>query len=82
MPPDTDTPQLTAEIPLRPAVTSRIASLGGVLSADQVAKALIRGMAANRFLVLPDRSVKALHLFGGLAGPPMRWLQAWFLRRS
>jgi len=82
MPPDTDTPQLTAEIPLRPAVTSRIAALGGVLSADQVAKALIRGMAANRFLVLPDRSVKALNLFGGLAGPPMRWLQAWFLRQS
>lgn len=82
MPPDTDTPQLAAEIPLRPAVTSRIAALGGVLSADQVAKALIRGMAANQFLVLPDTSIKALHLFGGLAGPPMRWLQAWFLRGS
>jgi hypothetical protein len=27
-------------------------------------------------------SIKALHLFGGLAGPPMRWLQAWYLRRS
>jgi 3-dehydrosphinganine reductase len=82
MPPDTDTPQLEAEIPLRPAATNRIAALGGVLSADQVAKALIRGMAANRFLVLPDSSTKALHLFGGLAGPPMRWLQAWVLRRS
>ncbi|MBA4350627.1 MAG: short-chain dehydrogenase [Rhodobacter sp.] len=82
MPPDTDTPQLAAEIPLRPAVTNRIAALGGILSADQVATALIRGMAANRFLVLPDRSIKALHLFGGLSGPPMRWLQGWFLRRS
>lgn len=82
LPPDTDTPQLTAELPLRPAVTSRMAALGGVLSADQVATALIRGMAANRFLVLPGTSIKALHLFGGLAGPPMRWLQAWYLRRS
>ena len=81
LPPDTDTPQLAAEIPLRPAVTSRIAALGGTLSADQVAKALIRGMAANRFLVLPDASLKALHLFSGLAGPPMRWLQARYLRR-
>lgn len=82
LPPDTDTPQLAAEIPLRPAVTSRIAALGDVLPADAVAKALVAGLAANRFLVLPGASLKALHLFGGLLGPALRALQRHFLRQT
>ncbi len=81
MPPDTDTPQLAAEIPLRPEVTSKVAALGRTLSADAVAEALVKGMAANRFLVLPGLSLRALHLFGGMLGPAMRALQRHFIRR-
>lgn len=82
MPPDTDTPQLAAEIPLRPAVTGRIAALGSVLPADAVAKALVAGLAANRFLVLPGLLLKALYLFSGMLGPALRALQGHFLRQD
>lgn len=82
MPPDTDTPQLAAEIPLRPKVTGQIAALGRVLAADTVAAALVNGMAANRFLVLPGVSIRALHVFGGVLGPAMRALQRYFIRQS
>jgi 3-dehydrosphinganine reductase len=80
MPPDTDTPQLAAELPLRPAVTSRVAALGSGLPAEVVAQALVDGLAANRFLVLPESSLGLLHLLSGVLGPALRALQAWFLR--
>lgn len=82
LPPDTDTPQLAAELPLRPEATSRIAALGQVMTADAVATALVKGMAANRFMVLPGASIRALHLFGGFLGPAMRALQRHFIRQS
>ncbi|MCA0405027.1 MAG: SDR family oxidoreductase [Proteobacteria bacterium] len=52
-PPDTDTPQLAAEQATKPEVTKRITAGGGVLSARQVAKALVVGAEAGRLVLAP-----------------------------
>jgi 3-dehydrosphinganine reductase len=52
-PPDTDTPQHTAELEIMPAETKAIAGNVKMLSAESVADALLDGMAAGRFEVIP-----------------------------
>lgn len=81
LPPDTDTPMLAAEQPLRPVVTSRMAAGAPVMSADAVAHATLAGMNAGRFLVLPGFTVKLLYLFGPWIAPLLRWQQARLIRR-
>lgn len=81
MPPDTDTPMLAAERPLRPAVTSRLAAGAPTLSARTVARATVNGMEAGRFLVLPGFKLKLLYLFGPWIAPILRWHQASLIRR-
>ncbi len=80
LPPDTDTPMLAGELGLRPAVTNRIAAGAPVLSAGVVASALVRGMEAGRFLVLPGLPVKLLYLFGPWIAPIARWQQRRLIR--
>lgn len=81
LPPDTDTPMLAAEQPLRPVVTSRMAAGAPVLSAEAVARATLDGINAGRFLVLPGLTVKLLYLFGPWIAPILRWQQARLIRR-
>ncbi|MDP1667534.1 SDR family NAD(P)-dependent oxidoreductase [Phaeovulum sp.] len=81
LPPDTDTPMLEAEVPLRPAVTSHISAAAPAMSAEAVAAALVRGMEAGRFLVLPGLSVKLLYLFAPWIAPLLRWHQQRLIRR-
>lgn len=52
-PPDTDTPQLAAEQAKKPEVTKRITAGGGILSAAQVAQAIVKGAGAGRLFVAP-----------------------------
>ena len=80
LPPDTDTPMLAAEQPLRPVVTSRMAAGAPLMSADAVAHATLAGMNAGRFLVLPGLTVKLLYLFGPWIAPILRWQQARLIR--
>ena len=75
LPPDTDTPMLRAELPLRPAVTNALARAAPVMTAEAVADALVRGMEAGRFLVLPGLSIKLLYLFGPWIAPLLRLRQ-------
>jgi 3-dehydrosphinganine reductase len=81
LPPDTDTPMLAAERPIRPAVTSRMAAGAPVLLPETVAAALLRGIDKGRFLVLPGWPVKLLYLFGPWIAPILRWRQAALIRR-
>ncbi|MGF1511462.1 MAG: SDR family oxidoreductase [Myxococcota bacterium] len=53
LPPDTDTPQHTAELEIMPPETRAIAGNVKMLSAESVARSLLDGMAANRFEVIP-----------------------------
>jgi 3-dehydrosphinganine reductase len=81
LPPDTDTPMLAAEQPLRPAVTRRIAAGAPVLSPETVAQAILQGIDKGRFLVLPGWQIKLLYLFGPLISPILRRRQVALLRR-
>ena len=81
LPPDTDTPMLAAERPLRPAVTSKVAAGAPVLAPEVVARAMLRGIAKGRFLVLPGWPVKLLYLFGPWIAPILRRRQVALIRR-
>ncbi|MFO1073981.1 MAG: SDR family oxidoreductase [Geminicoccaceae bacterium] len=70
-PPDTDTPGLREELRLRPAVTSELAAAGGLMSADQVAAAILGGVAKGRFAITPGAQMTALAWLHSLIGP---WL--------
>lgn len=58
LPPDTDTPMHAEEQRWLPAETKAIAGSLRVLSADEVARALERGMEAGRFLVVPGADAR------------------------
>jgi 3-dehydrosphinganine reductase len=74
-PPDTDTPQLEAELRTKPEATKRITEGGGLMSADDVAKALLSGMAKGKFAVTPGVQMSLLNLLGSLVAPLLRWHQ-------
>jgi 3-dehydrosphinganine reductase len=53
LPPDTDTPQHTAELEIMPAETRAIAGNVKMLTPETVARCCLDGMAAERFEVVP-----------------------------
>jgi NAD(P)-dependent dehydrogenase (short-subunit alcohol dehydrogenase family) len=57
-PPDTDTPGLADEETTKPAETRAISETASVLSADEVAEALLSGLARRRFLIVPGRRAR------------------------
>lgn len=61
-PPDTDTPMLAAERPLRPYETEALSASAGVLSAEAVADAAIRGMRRREAVIVPGLEAKATAL--------------------
>lgn len=81
-PPDTDTPQLAAEMKTKPALTRRISAGGGVWPADQVAEAIIAAARKRRFLVGPGWSIRALASFHSVVAPFFYIRQRLLLRRA
>jgi 3-dehydrosphinganine reductase len=53
LPPDTDTPQLAFENQYKPAETKAIAGNVKTLPAATVAEAMLAGMAADQFEIIP-----------------------------
>jgi 3-dehydrosphinganine reductase len=53
-PPDTETPQLQYEIKFRPLEARRLGEASRVLTADQVARALVRGIERRQLYILPN----------------------------
>ncbi|MEM7693927.1 MAG: SDR family oxidoreductase [Pseudomonadota bacterium] len=72
-PPDTDTPQLAAENRTKPAATRAITKTARIMTADAVAAAALRGLAREKFAITPGWEMAALHQFGGLLAPLIRW---------
>jgi 3-dehydrosphinganine reductase len=74
LPPDTDTPQLAEENRTKPAQTRAINGTVRTMAPDDVALALLKGMAAGRYHVVPGRDGKipyyATRWFPGL----VRWV--------
>lgn len=67
-PPDTDTPQLAFETPMKPFETKALASNARVLSAETVAVDILRGVARGRYMIIPGDEGKFLFRLSGLAG--------------
>lgn len=74
-PPDTETPQLIEERRLKPHETTLITESGGVMSADDVAKAIIKGIRQHKFIITPGFSMTVLRWLHSLIRP---LLYFWF----
>jgi 3-dehydrosphinganine reductase len=79
-PPDTKTPQLAFEEPLKPFVTKEIAGSAKVLSAEEVADAILKGVEKGRYVIIPGLEGKVFfrltNLLGNLTYPVMDWMVA------
>lgn len=80
-PPDTDTPQLAAEEKLKPEATKRITAGGGVMAAEAVARAIVEGALAGRFMLTTGALIRLFGLAHSLYAPYFRWWQARILKR-
>lgn len=60
-PPDTETPGYREEERLKPPETRRIGEAGRRLSADSVARAILRGVERNRFAIAPGWRMALLY---------------------
>jgi 3-dehydrosphinganine reductase len=76
-PPDTATEQLEYESRFKPPVTKALSGSAGVMKPEQVAKAIVRGIAKERYIITPGfegRFVYGLrHTLGRLVYPVMDW---------
>lgn len=70
-PPDVDTPQLEYENQHKPRETKAVAGSGGLLSADDCARAIIKGIQRNDYVILPGLESKLIYRLSGLFG---RWV--------
>ena len=61
-PPDTDTPMLAEENKIKPIETKELSRGAKVLSADQVAEDLIKGMQKGKFLIIPGAEGKIIDI--------------------
>jgi 3-dehydrosphinganine reductase len=62
-PPDTDTPLFEEENKIKPLETKALSGGAKVLSADQVADDLIKGMEKGKFLIIPGTEGKMIDIF-------------------
>lgn len=84
-PPDTDTPQLAYEAPLKPPETKILSGNAKVLSANEVARITLRDAARGRYVIIPGLDGKLLYRLSGLLGnltyPIMDWMLARGLKK-
>ena len=60
-PPDTDTPGFATENLTKPEETKAISGGAGIMSPDDVARELIKGMGHNRFMIIPGAEGKVAY---------------------
>lgn len=77
-PPDTDTPQLEYEEKYKPPETKALASSGGKMDPQSVARSILRGVERGRYLVMPGLENKVIYrlscILSGAVYPIMDWL--------
>lgn len=74
-PGDTDTPQLAAELPARPKVTSILAKGGRILSPDLVARRVVKAATRGDFLVTIGWQLNVLSRLHSIIAPAFRMYQ-------
>nr|VFK60342.1 MAG: 3-dehydrosphinganine reductase [Candidatus Kentron sp. UNK]VFK69216.1 MAG: 3-dehydrosphinganine reductase [Candidatus Kentron sp. UNK] len=68
-PPDTDTPQLTAENRIKPVETRAISGKAKTWSADDVATVILKGIRKGKFTITPGWEITLLAVLHSLIGP-------------
>jgi|YNPBryantNP2012_1023418.scaffolds.fasta_scaffold00769_6 3-dehydrosphinganine reductase len=72
-PPDTDTPQLHYEEPLKPPETRRISGTARTLTGEQVARAIVRGIEKRQVYILPNFETRLYFLLANGFSGLFRW---------
>jgi 3-dehydrosphinganine reductase len=84
-PPDTQTPQLDFEAPLKPPETKAIAGSAHVLSAELVANAILRDARRGKYVIIPGLEGNLIYrlanALGNFAYPVMDFL-VWQAQRK
>ena len=77
-PPDTQTPQLAFEEPLKPFETKALASQSSLLTAEQVASSILTGVQRGNYIIIPGFEGKLFYrlvnLLGNFQYPILDWL--------
>jgi 3-dehydrosphinganine reductase len=81
-PPDTQTPGFERENVTKPPETHAASAGASILSPEQVADALLAGMAKRRFLIIPGRSARFAHLAKRLLPRLVDWVMDRQIRRA
>jgi 3-dehydrosphinganine reductase len=72
-PPDTQTPQLDYDNLYKPKITKELSSTAGIMTAEQVAAVIIKGISRKQYMIIPGMESKliysATNLFGKLTYP-------------
>ena len=75
-PPDTQTPGFERENVSKPPETHAVSAGARILTAEQVADALLAGMAKRAFLIIPGREARFSHLVKRLFPGLVEWIVA------
>lgn len=67
-PADVDTPQLAYERAIQPEIMRDINAAGGLMAADEVAKAILKGIARNRYVITPGFQSTLAYFVSQVAG--------------
>lgn len=81
-PPDTDTPMLDYETPLKPPETKALAGNVNVMTAEEVAISILKGLERGRYLILPGFETQLLYRLNGLLGNLVYSIMDIFVARS
>ena len=81
-PPDTDTPQLAYEAPYKPVETRALSGTTGVLSANQVAQEILKGVIQKKYIILPGTEAKFLYTINNLLGNAIYPVMDFLIRRT
>lgn len=81
-PPDTQTPQLEFEEPLKPPETRAIAGNAAVLTADQVADSILKGVKKGKYIIIPGFEGKLFYRLTNLLGNLVYPLMDWMVRKA
>jgi 3-dehydrosphinganine reductase len=80
-PPDTDTPQLADENRLKPHATRQITRSGGLIQAETVAQAILRGVEQRAFTIAPGLQMTLLVRLHSMLAPVLNWYFDRIVRR-
>jgi short-subunit dehydrogenase len=81
-PPDTETPGFATENSTKPPETRAVSAGASLLSADQVAEALVGGMARRKFLIIPGQQARLSYLVKRFAPRLVEHVVDWQVRSA